>query len=244
MVSLTSFLGGEGKTLLSILIATQAAKESGSKVILVDGDHTDENIKYLIKDMAPIRDNSPLNKLIDEDLASNLAAHSEELGIDLLVVPEEAQESESSQEEYLELIENLKNHYDYVIVDTPVFNSRNIVVGLVLDLSDLVIIVSGQTPGSVDALSRGTELLAQANEGQIDYNRTSIALNRVIPYDGDFEDFVKPHAHGISIDAVIPNRPQLFIEAFSYGSIGNILEDPAIEDEIDKLVSLAHIDDE
>lgn len=158
---ITSALQMESKSNVSTNLSITLAEE-GKKVILVDCDFRKPTIHRYLKKIRG--KNGITNILLDECSINRAIIHDKDLNIDILTVgtippnPTELLSSKKMQE----LIQSLKDKYDYVIIDTPpvsVVTDAAIIGGLV-DGAFLVV-RSGYAP--VDMVQLAKKKLEDVN---------------------------------------------------------------------------------
>ncbi len=161
--SLFSLKGGLGVTTLAVNLADHINKLSESKVILVDlnlymgnvSNYLDFSIKYtpfnLLKDIERIDDNL---------LFSSLNRH--ECGFYLLGVSGEISDADQTQGgDITRMLEVLKAHADYIILDIPHdFSERSLAA---LEISNKIMVVVQQDIVSIKSAQRALEIFNNLN---------------------------------------------------------------------------------
>lgn len=124
IVGLTSALASEGKSLISINLASSLA-EIGKKVILLDGDVYRPSIHKTLN----VTSDMGIAQLLNSDSSLSVAVHKFPVGensfFDFVAtgeVPDNPSQVLNSQN-LLRLLEKLREVYDYVIVDMPPIGS-------------------------------------------------------------------------------------------------------------------------
>ncbi|MGG7058010.1 polysaccharide biosynthesis tyrosine autokinase [Clostridium tertium] len=117
IISITSALKGEGSSTISTNLAL--ALSESNKVMLIDGDLINPSIaKYL---------NIDVKKGLEELISGNSELKDSEVKINdnlMLISPVSTNNNGMAlfdSKEFLELLEKLKNKYDFIIIDTPPF---------------------------------------------------------------------------------------------------------------------------
>ncbi len=117
VITITSAMQGEGKSLTALNLAISLG-QTDAKVLLIDGDLRQPKIARLLNLNAPA---GLSNLLMDFARLEVAVINSEEYGIDLLLsgdLPPNPAELLSSGR-MKKLLSLLREHYDYVIIDTP-----------------------------------------------------------------------------------------------------------------------------
>jgi pilus assembly protein CpaE len=142
IVTVFSAKGGCGKTTLATNMAATLAARGSREVCLVDLDLAFGDVAialqlfpaHTIADAAPLGDNLDFGAL-----RALLTPHSP--GLDTLVAPVEPGSGESIPASLVSrILEVLRDHYDYVIVDTPPAFDDHVLSAF--DLSDLVALIA------------------------------------------------------------------------------------------------------
>lgn len=117
VVTMTSSFPGEGKTTLSVWLARLAAK-SGDKVILIDGDLRRPNVHRTLQQN---NDQSLIEYLTGKSKLQDVINTNDPSGMHVITaksVPNSALDLISS-DKMSNLIEALKEEYDFVVIDSP-----------------------------------------------------------------------------------------------------------------------------
>lgn len=121
VISFSIFKGGTGKTTSAVHTAT-ALSQKGKKVLLVDLDQQASSTRYLNVD--PDSTNPNLYHVFTGSVSPATAIKQTAFGIDLLAsnslmaAIEEAME-EGDEEKFSEIINPLRQRYDFILVDSP-----------------------------------------------------------------------------------------------------------------------------
>jgi pilus assembly protein CpaE len=139
VVAVFSPKGGAGCTMVSTNLAVALKRITGKRVALVDGNVVFGDIgvtlnivaNKTVADLAP-RTNDMDGKLLDDVLATHAS------DVRVLLAPPDSQSGEGITGEQLRaILEGLRNHYDYVIVDTQTsYDDRTLTM---LDTADRII---------------------------------------------------------------------------------------------------------
>jgi pilus assembly protein CpaE len=174
-VTVFSAKGGCGKTTLATNMAATLAARGSREVCLVDLDLAFGDVAialqlfpaHTIADAAPLGDNLDFGAL-----RALLTPHSP--GLDTLVAPVEPGSGESIPASLVSrILEVLRDHYDYVIVDTPPAFDDHVLSAF--DLSDLVALIATLDIPALKNLKLTLETMDLLNYPR---DRWRIVLNR------------------------------------------------------------------
>lgn len=148
VITVVGLKGGVGKTTVAVNVAVGLA-HAGKSVVLVDGNvlfgdvsvFLNTRSQYSVVDLAREAAASP--EAIDpEYIQQVVVAH--ESGVNLLVAPANPAESEPvSQQAMTALLDNLKKHYDFVVVDTSTTFDETLVASI--KSADRLLVVTAPT---------------------------------------------------------------------------------------------------
>lgn len=155
--------GGIGKTTLSTNLATALSQYRRESVALLDIDTRFGDVA-LVLDLNPEKSVSDAVRAIDEidryNIKSYLTPHPS--GVDVLAAPTRPSEWRQVKPGHIEkLIKLLSQTHDYVILDTPGFFTE--LVGVALDMADLVLLVTTLDVSSIKDSSMALDMLATAD---------------------------------------------------------------------------------
>lgn len=121
IITVFSAKGGVGKTTLSTNISTYLAT-TGASTLLVDLDLSfgDVAISLQLLPTKSVFDAVAMSGHIDEQGLASLVTHHEDSGLDVICAPNDPGDADRIPVSVvIELLKVARNHYDYVIVDTP-----------------------------------------------------------------------------------------------------------------------------
>jgi capsular exopolysaccharide synthesis family protein len=182
VISITSAMGGEGKTTVATNLA-QSLSVLGIKVVLVEGDLRNPQLSRAL--CPAVRSGllevalaeMPLNQAILVDPATNLAIMPAPLPKDVALLTEFA-----SSEGMSAILTELRSHFDVMIVDAPpllpLVDGRAIV-----EQSDAVILTVGWNRTPRDMFLRAVELLGPVHDRVIGSVLTRVDLGRLKLYE-------------------------------------------------------------
>lgn len=243
VIAVTSSKGGSGKSTVAVSLATYLAHSSQNsvregleknllKIVVLDLDVRDGQIGFLTGSLKPSVLNMRSKGISDETLAETVI-HSERLGVDLLLAPKRPRLSDDTPAEfYLELIQFLKRHYDYIILDTSVNYLDPLLEKVAYPLSDLIIFVTDIVVNSVYSMTRWIQEVTKPSSQQgmgITPKKIGIVVNKSISNVNMSGEKIAKSALGIPVITVIPNNAKLIAHAANLQSMESILKHPDIK---------------
>ncbi|MTI82202.1 MAG: MinD/ParA family protein [Firmicutes bacterium] len=155
--------GGVGKTMLATNVAVSLAQDNQKKVALLDLDLTagdasvmlNINVKGTIADLVQEDDTFDFT-LIDTFLVPHLS------GTRILPAPTSPEQAELIQPQHVQqILQVLKNNFDYIIIDTaPGYSDINLEV---LEMSDQILLVLNQDLTTLKHVKTAQEILSTLN---------------------------------------------------------------------------------
>ncbi len=174
IVSFFCTKGGVGKTTLACNLGVALARETGKKVALIDLDLSSGDVSVMMNVAAKgsiadlVQDENGMDlSLIESYMVPHLT------GVQILAAPSSPEQAELVEAEHVESILNtLKNHYDYVLVDTaPFYSDMNLNV---LDASDTIALLLNQDLTALRHAKSAKDIFETLKYG----NRTKLILNQ------------------------------------------------------------------
>lgn len=170
IISVYSPKGGNGCTTIAVNLAVALAEE-GLNTLLVDGSLQFGDVAVMLN----IRPTTTIVDLVDrmEDLEQDLVSSvtvRHRSGLHVLMAPPRPEMADLVTEANIKrLLEHLRGHYDFVIIDTS--SSLNDVALAMLDMSDRIYLVTQQ---SLPALKNASRFFDLAET--LDYSRDKVLL--------------------------------------------------------------------
>jgi pilus assembly protein CpaE len=201
VITVTSATGGCGKTFYATNIAAYLHAATGGKVLVCDLDLQFGEVAVSLR-IRPVR---TIAELIEEDdLVTALPNYvvSHESGFDVLCAPEDPIAAERiGPRETTAVLDAARQHYDYVVVDTP--PSLNEVVLAAFDRSRALVVMATL---DVPSLRNLRVFLRTLDRLQIEADDVSIVVNKA------------ERSTGIDIGKVERVYPQGFASVLPYSS--------------------------
>lgn len=173
VVAVTSMLPGEGTTTVAVNYANMLAA-SGARTLLIDLDTADAGLREQLK----LRDGAGLLDVLRSDAPlSDAMQRLQATGLEVLPSGPGRRQPVAAdivyQRHLRAFVKELRNHYDYIVLDTPALGTTADVKAM-LELLDRVVLVCawGETPRSLVA-----RYLEQ--EQEVSQKVLGIALNKV-----------------------------------------------------------------
>lgn len=242
VVAATSSKGGSGKSTVAITLATYLAHASQNsvreglekkplKIIVLDLDVRDGQIGFLTGSLKPtVLHMRSLG--VNEKTLNETVIHSERLGVDLLLAPKRPRLSDDTPPQfYLELIQFLKKHYDYVILDTSVNYLDPLLEKVAYPIADLIVFVTDIVVNSVYSMTRWIQEVTKSKEQHgmgISAKKIGIVVNKSISNVNMSGEKIAKSALGIPVITVIPNNAKLIAHAANLQMMESILRHPDI----------------
>ncbi len=201
IITIFSSKGGSGKSFVASNLAVLLARDTERDIALVDLDlgSGDLAIMFQIMPSWTIHDAAEKIERLDmEALGGFMAKHP--TGVHLLAAPPEPSLAEAvSGEAVTGILELLRDHYPFVIVDGPPSFTDQVLAAL--DATDELILVTGMDVPSIKNLKLALHTLEQLGWSR---DRTRLVLNRADSKVGLRTQDVEKSL-GTSIDVAIPS---------------------------------------
>lgn len=253
VVAVTSSKGGAGVTTVATLmagyishateVAARKSKEKiePAKVCIVDLSLRNGQLGFVIGALQP-----SLLKLYSEGVTyANLQdtkIYSENLKADCIVLPQKPRLANNLPLEFFgDLLELLRRHYDYVILDVPagfVGIELDLVERLVYPTSDLIVYVTDCSSTSLLSMARWIETVKAPldRDGMdISVEKLGVVVNDYIPEIGISGEKIAKMSRGLPVITATPSNRKLAIKATNHQTTQAMLKDEAFKDAIGTL---------
>jgi MinD-like ATPase involved in chromosome partitioning or flagellar assembly len=249
IVAITSSKGGSGKSTISLSLGTYLAHASEAsvdkkiekrrlKIIVVDIDIRDGQLGFLTGYSKPTIINMRLNGINDETLEKTIIT-SKRLKVDLLLAPKRPRNSEDTPPDfYIELLQFLRERYDYVLLDTSVNYLDPLLEKVAYPTADQIVFITDIVVNSVFSMTRWiNEVTNDHNkEGMgINRNKIGVVVNKALAEVNMSSEKIQRGAMGLPIISVIPSNPKLAAHAANLQSMELLLKHQEIRASIRRL---------
>lgn len=182
LITVFSTKGGVGRSLVSTNLACMIRKLTGKSVALVDLDLQFGDAAIML-DMTPTTMIASLARdckeedRVDYDLLERYMHEHEASGIDLLAAPPRPEEADYVQAaETRKILDALKRHYHYVIVDTSSQVTEPVIASL--ENSDLIVLLLTL---ELPTIKDGKLMLELIDDLGLSRDKVQVIMNRDIP---------------------------------------------------------------
>lgn len=243
IIAVTSSKGGSGKSSVAVLTAAYLARASRDsyqegiedrelKVVVVDFDVKDGQLGFLTNKYKPNVTRAVSKPVIDEAAVKEAIITDKRLGCDLILAPRRPRYAEEiPNESFIELLVTLKKMYDFIILDTSVQYTDELIEKVAYPASDKIIFVTDIVINSMYSMVRWIqEVTGARNKGfmGIPKNKIAIVVNKAMKGVNMEGDKVNKCTQGLPVLSTIPANPRVMATAANYNSMDLALEYPAI----------------
>ena len=243
VIAVTSSKGGSGKSTVSMVLAAYIAKASRIseeeglekrklKVCVIDFDTRDGQLGFLNGQTSPtvfniIGDSSVVGNEIPQSAIQKGIYSSPNIEADFIFAPRRTRHAKEIKPQfYVSIIHELKDMYDYIILDTSVNYLDVLLEEVAYPMADKIILVTDMGISSIMGMARWiTETTSPKEKGGsgIDKNKIGITVNKVMDGVNMGADRIKKTAMGVPIIAMLPNSPKLITFKANTNSLEDIL---------------------
>lgn len=238
VVAVTSSKGGSGKSTVAVTLATYIAHASINsykekledrplKVLILDLDVRDGQLGFITGNSKPTIINIRVNGVSKDTIEETVISDSR-LKCDLLLAPKRPKHSNDTPPEfYVELIQQLRRMYDYIIMDTSVNYLDPLLEKVAYPTADQIIFVTDIVVTSVFSMTRWIQEVTKEKEKNgmgINKNKIGIVVNKVIPEINMPGEKIAQSALGLPVITAIPSNPKLIAHAVNLQSMEVILK--------------------
>jgi pilus assembly protein CpaE len=175
LIAVRGTKGGVGTTAIAVNLAVAIQRQTRQTVALVDGHFFGGDVPVALN-LSPNRtvvDLLPsLDRLDDDLLTTTLVKHT--TGVSVLAAPTEFQQAESVKSEaYERVLDALRIHYAYVVVDCSPFLDQNTITAL--DVADTVLLVTTPELAALKNAARVLQLGARLGYSE---SKLRLVVNR------------------------------------------------------------------
>lgn len=195
-IGIISIKGGVGKTTTVVNLANILANDHGKKVLAVDANFSSPNLAL---HLGNVKHKKGLNDLLNNNAKLSEVIYEHDLGFHF--IPHSLNEipSASAQNKLKDHINGLKNHYDYIIIDSsPSLNSEMLSA---LNASDELYVVS--TP-DIPTLTTTIKALQVARDNKSKVH--GMILNKVTGKSYELKAVDMERLSGIPVIGIVKNN--------------------------------------
>lgn len=175
VVSVYSPKGGTGCTTIAVNLAL-ALHNDDTRVVIVDSNlqYGDVAVFFNEQGKNTIADLAPLSDELDPDIVDGVLLKHAATGISILASPSRPEMADKiSADQFLKIIEFLRQMYAYVVIDTSPYLSDVTVAAI--DMSDVIVLITTQ---DIPAIKNARLFLDLLQNLRIDRNRIAFVMNR------------------------------------------------------------------
>lgn len=249
IVAVTSSKGGSGKSTIAVLLAAYLARASRNsvkeglenkplKVVIVDLDVRDGQLGFLTGNTKPTI-LSLKHSGVTQANVENTKISDDRLMCDLLLAPKRPRHADDIPAEfYIELLQQLRVDYDYIILDTSVNYLDPLLEKVAYPMADQIIFVSDIVVNSIFSMTRWIqEVTSPRDKGGMGINpaKVGIVVNKFISDVNMNPDKIKKAAQGIVMLTVVPSNPKLIAHAANRQAMDTLLKHVELNSSISRL---------
>lgn len=248
VIAVTSSKGGSGKSTVSMILASYIAKASRIaeeerlenrrlKVCVVDFDTRDGQLGFLNGQTSPtvfniIGDPDVVGNEIPKSAIKKGVYSSPNIEADFIFAPRRTRHAKEIKPQfYVSIIHELKDMYDYIILDTSVNYLDPLLEEVAYPMADKIIFVTDMGISSIMGMARWITETTSPKEKSgsgIDKNKIGITVNKVMDGVNMGADRIKKTAMNVPIIAMLPNVPKLITFKANTNSLDEVLKMGAI----------------
>lgn len=249
IVAVTSSKGGSGKSTVSMTLASYLAHASEAaalkglverqlKVLVLDLDIRDGQVGFLTGNSKPTVIALRMNGITTETIKETVI-HSPRLKVDLLLAPKRPRNSDDTPPDfYIELLQNLRRQYDYIILDTSVNYLDPLLEKVAYPVADQIVFVTDIVVNSVFSMTRWIQEVTKPREQGgmgISPSKIGIVVNKALADVNMSSEKIERSALGLPIISVVPSNPKLVAHSANMQSLELLLKHPEIRGSIRRL---------
>lgn len=242
IIAVTSSKGGSGKSTVAVTLASYLAHssmrsvETGAvdrplKVAILDLDIEDGQIGFIAGSIQPTILNMR-TRGISQAAFEDTVIKSKRLGVDLILAPKRPRSSADTPPQfYREVIDFLKQRYDYVILDTSVRYMDPLLEQVAYPMADAIVFVTDIVIQSVMSMTRWVQEVTwpvEKNGMGIPASKIGLVVNKAIADVHMNGTRIAKAAPGVAVVSVIPNNAKLMAHAANLQAMQVVLNHPEI----------------
>lgn len=252
VITVTSSKGGSGKSTVSMMLAAYLAKgsqlayQNGEmdhplKVLVFDFDTRDGQLGFLNGTQSPtIIDIVGAGDITKASVRQGIY-HSQNMQCDFIFSSKRPRyASQIPNEFFAEVIQKLREMYDYIILDTSVNYLDPLLDSVAYPIADQIVFVTDVGISSIFGMVRWVRETTQSDDEShvnIDPSKIGIVVNKVLRDVNMDLDKITQAAGGLEIYAMLPSMPGLITYAANTSTLDQVLNQPIINKAIYNLAS-------
>lgn len=250
VLAVTSSKGGSGKSTVSISLATYIAHASENavkegledrplKVCILDLDVRDGQLGFMTGTMNPTVVQLLKEPVITKEAIQNVTIESPRLKCDLILAAKKPRNSQETPPEfYVQIIQNLRQMYDYIILDTSVNYLDPLLEKVAYPIADQIVFVTDSGINSVFGMTRWIIEVTKNKElggPGISKGKIGFVINKYMPNVNMSPEQVQKSAQGLPLLTVVPSNAKMVTHAINMQSLEVLLRHKVIRPAIRRL---------
>ena len=213
VVSIYSPKGGTGCTTIAVNLAVALHNED-TRVVIVDSNLQYGDVAMFFNEQGKntISDLAPLAEELDAEMVGGVLVKHSATGISILASPSRPEQADKvTADQFIKIVDFLRQMYAYVVVDTPTYLSDVTIAAI--DSSDVIVLVTSQDIPSIKNSRLFLDLMLTM---QIDRSRVVFVMNK-------FDKRIAITAERVSenlkqeVAAVLPLEERIVVPAVNRG---------------------------
>jgi MinD-like ATPase involved in chromosome partitioning or flagellar assembly len=252
VITVTSSKGGSGKSTVSMLLGAYLAKGSQLayskgeidhplKVLIFDLDTRDGQLGFLNGHQSPTIIDIIAGGEINTNTIKQGIYHSDNMQCDFIFSSKRPRyASQIPNEFYAEVIQKLREMYDYIILDTSVNYLDPLLDSVAYPIADQIVFVTDVGISSIFGMVRWIRETTQSDDEKhvnINPNKIGIVVNKVLRDVNMPLDKIQQAVGGLKIYAMLPSMPGLITYAANTSTLDQVLNQPIINQAIYNLTN-------
>lgn len=250
VLAVTSSKGGSGKSTISLSLATYLAHASDNsykegleerplKICIVDLDVRDGQLGFMTGVMNPTIIELLKEREITTETVQNVIINSSRLKCDLILAAKKPRNSQETPPEfYVQVIQNLRQMYDYVILDTSVNYLDPLLEKVAYPMADQIVFVTDSGINSIFGMTRWIlEVTKDKKYGGMGISKGKIGLviNKYMQDINLEPEKIQKSAQGLPLLTVVPATAKMVTHAINMQSLEVLIRHNAIRPAIRRL---------
>lgn len=250
VLAVTSSKGGSGKSTISVTLATYIAHASENsyeeglesrplKVCILDLDVRDGQLGFITGTMHPTVVQLLGEPAITREAIESVILESPRLKCDLILAAKKPRNSQETPPEfYVQIINHLRQMYDYIILDTSVNYLDPLLEKVAYPMADQIVFVTDTGLNSVFGMTRWImEVTKKKEHGGMGVSKGKIGyvINKYMPEVNMAPGQVDKSAQGLPLLTVVPSNARMVTHAINMQALEVLLRHKVIRASIRRL---------